>query len=220
MASSTCKANRIRPMVPTLDEENGLNAQGYRIIAGVDEVGRGALAGPVVAAAVILPRFADFPWLSLVRDSKEITSAKRERLFANIKAEAVAIGIGIVDHNTIDSSGILKATRIAMHQAIEQLSCPPDFLLIDALRLPRLHTAQKGVIKGDKLILSIACASIIAKVTRDRLMLEFDQVYPGYGFAKHKGYGTKQHLSCLKQLGISPIHRSSFTPVRELYKLI
>ena len=207
-------------MIPTLAEENGLSTQGYCLIAGVDEVGRGALAGPVVAAAVILPQFADFPWLSSVRDSKEIPSVKRESLSSNIKAEAVAISVGIVDHNVIDSVGILKATKIAMRQAIEQLICPPDFLLIDALRLPQLRIAQKGIIKGDKLSLSIACASIIAKVARDRLMLEFDQLYPGYGFANHKGYGTKQHLSCLQQLGTSPIHRHSFAPVRELCKLI
>jgi len=206
--------------MPTLAEENSLYTQGYHLIAGIDEVGRGALAGPVVAAAVILPQSADFPWLSAVRDSKEISSTKRDSLSNSIKAEATAIGIGIVDHNIIDSIDILKATRVAMQQAIAQLTYTPDFLLIDALRLPQLCIAQKDIVKGDKLCTSIACASIIAKVTRDRLMVEFDQVHPGYGFANHKGYGTKQHLSCLQKLGPSPIHRQSFSPVKELRRLI
>lgn len=205
---------------PTLIEENGLNSQGYRFIAGVDEAGRGALAGPVVAAAVILPQLANFPWLSLVRDSKELPPAKRDILFIRIKEEAVAVGVGIVEHNVIDSTGILNATKIAMSQAIAKLAYSPDFLLIDALTISKLRTAQKGIIKGDKLCISIACASIIAKVTRDRIMIELDQLHPGYGLACHKGYGTKQHLACLQQLGPSPIHRYSFAPVRELTRLV
>jgi ribonuclease HII len=200
---------------PSLVEENGLSSQGYRLIAGIDEVGRGALAGPVVAAAVILPQFADFPWLKSVRDSKEIPPAKRESLFSLIEEGAVAIGIGNVAPEIIDSIGILNATKMAMCQAVEQLSCSPDFLLIDCLRLPQLRISQKPIIRGDKLCLSIACASIIAKVTRDRIMAELDQFHPGYGLAQHKGYGTKQHLSCLLQRGPSPIHRYSFAPVRE-----
>ena len=216
----TSKKPRTPTIMPTLAEENSLHTQGYRLIAGIDEVGRGALAGPVVAAAVILPQPADFPWLSEVRDSKEISPIKRACLSKNIKAEATAIGIGIVEHNTIDSIGILKATRVAMQQAIVRLIYTPDFLLIDALRLPQLRIAQKNIIKGDKHCTSIACASIIAKVARDQLMAEFDQAHPGYGFANHKGYGTKQHLSCLQQLGYSPIHRHSFSPVKELRRLI
>jgi ribonuclease HII len=207
-------------MIPTLGEENGLSMQGYRLIAGVDEVGRGALAGPVVAAAVILPQLANFPWLSLVRDSKELPPAKRDILFIRIKEEAVAVGVGIVEHNVIDSTGILNATKIAMSQAVAKLAYSPDFLLIDALTISKLRTAQKGIIKGDKLCISIACASIIAKVTRDRIMIELDQLHPGYGLACHKGYGTKQHLACLQQLGPSPIHRRSFAPVRELTRLV
>lgn len=205
---------------PSLVEENGLSSRGYHLIAGIDEAGRGALAGPVVAAAVILPQSPDFPWLKSVRDSKEIPPAKREFLFGLIKQEAVAIGVGIIDHQIIDSVGILKATRLAMCHAVEQLTCSPDFLLIDFLTLPQLKIPQKPIVKGDKLCLSIACASIVAKVTRDRIMVELDQLHPGYGFAHHKGYGTEQHLCCLRQHGPSPIHRRYFAPVREASRLI
>ena len=200
---------------PSLNEENGLSARGYRLIAGIDEAGRGALAGPVVAAAVILPQSPNFPWLKSVRDSKEIPPARRESLFDLIKQEAIAIGVGIIAPQTIDVIGILNATKIAMCQAVAQLSCPPDFLLIDYLRLPQLRISQKPIVRGDKLCLSISCASIIAKVTRDRIMVELDQHYPGYGLAHHKGYGTREHVSCLHQRGPSPIHRHSFAPVRE-----
>jgi len=200
---------------PSLNEENGLSARGYRLIAGIDEAGRGALAGPVVAAAVILPQSPDFPWLKSVRDSKELPPARRESLFDLIKQEAIAIGVGIIAPQTIDVIGILNATKIAMCQAVEQLSCPPDFLLIDYLRLPQPRISQKPIVRGDKLCLSISCASIIAKVTRDRIMVELDQHYPGYGLAHHKGYGTREHVSCLHQRGPSPIHRHSFAPVRE-----
>ena len=200
---------------PSLNEENGLSAKGYRLIAGVDEAGRGALAGPVVAAAVILPQSASFPWLKSVRDSKEVTPARREFLFDLIKQEATAVSVGIIAPQTIDVIGILNATKIAMCHAISQLNHPPDFLLIDYLRLPQLRISQKPIVRGDKLCLSIACASIIAKVTRDRIMVELDQLHPGYGLAHHKGYGTKHHITCLNQHGPSPIHRHSFTPVRE-----
>ena len=200
---------------PSLIEENGLSAKGYRFIAGIDEAGRGALAGPVVAAAVILPQSPDFPWLKSVRDSKEIPPAKRESLFDLIKQDAVAVSVGIIASQTIDVINILNATKIAMCHAVEQLACPPDFLLIDCLRLPQLRISQKPIIRGDKLCLSIACASIIAKVTRDRIMVELDQLHPGYGLAHHKGYGTKHHVFCLHQQGPSPIHRHSFAPVRE-----
>jgi ribonuclease HII len=211
------KARNRKPLSepPSLVEENGLNARGYRLIAGVDEAGRGALAGPVVAAAVILPQSPDFTWLKSVRDSKEVPPAKREYLFDLIKQEAIAVSVGIIAPQTIDVIGILNATKIAMCHAIEQLACPPDFLLIDFLRLPQLRISQKPIVHGDKLCLSIACASIIAKVTRDRIMVELDQLHPGYGLAHHKGYGTKKHVSCLHQHGPSPIHRHSFAPVRE-----
>jgi ribonuclease HII len=204
---------------PSLNEENGLSARGYRLIAGVDEAGRGALAGPVVAAAVILPQSASFPWLKSVRDSKEVPPAKREFLFDLIKQEAVSVSVGIIAPQTIDVIGILNATKIAMCHAVEQLACPPDFLLIDFLRLPQLRISQKPIVHGDKLCLSIACASIIAKVTRDRIMVELDQLHPGYGLAHHKGYGTRLHVSCLRQHGPSPIHRHSFAPVREAARL-
>jgi ribonuclease HII len=215
------KARNRKPLSqpPSLLEENGLNARGYRLIAGVDEAGRGALAGPVVAAAVILPQSPDFPWLKSVRDSKEIPPARRESLFELIKQESVAISVGIIAPQTIDVIGILNATKIAMCHAVEQLAYPPDFLLIDFLRLPQVRISQKPIVHGDKLCLSIACASIIAKVTRDRIMVELDQLHPGYGLAHHKGYGTKQHVSCLHQHGPSPIHRHSFTPVREAARL-
>jgi len=199
---------------PNLDEEDKLKSQGYELIAGIDEVGRGALAGPVVAGAVILPHPASLPWLGLVRDSKELNYRKRESLFDLINKEAIAVGIGIVPSQTIDSMNILKATKLAMMQAVEKLLKQPNFLIIDRVTLPQCPIPQRGITRGDKSCLSIACASIIAKVTRDRMMEEFDQIYPGYGFARHKGYGTGRHISCLQKLGPSPIHRLYFAPVR------
>ena len=200
---------------PNLDEEDKLKAQGYEFIAGIDEVGRGALAGPVVASAVILPRTANPSWFKLVRDSKELNSKKRESLFDLINKEAIAVGIGIVPSQVIDSVNILKATRMAMIQAVERLSKQPNFLLIDRIGLSQCPIPQRGITRGDKVCLSIACASIVAKVTRDRMMEEFDKTYPGYGFAQHKGYGTGSHLSCLRKLGPSSIHRLYFAPVRK-----
>jgi len=199
---------------PNLDEEDKLKSQGYELIAGIDEVGRGALAGPVVAGAVILPHPANLSWFGLVRDSKELNCRKRESLFDLINKEAVAVGIGIVPPQVIDSINILKATRLAMMQAVEKLPKQPNFLLIDRLSLSQCPIPQRGITRGDKSCLSIACASIIAKVTRDRIMEELDIMYPGYGFAQHKGYGTGRHISCLRKLGPSPIHRLYFAPVR------
>lgn len=201
---------------PNLDEEDKLKSQGYELIAGIDEVGRGALAGPVVASAVILPHPASLSWFGLVRDSKELDSRKRESFFELINKEAVAVGIGIVPPQVIDSINILKATRLAMMQAVENLPKQPAFLLIDRITLSQCPIAQRGITRGDKLCLSIACASIIAKVTRDHIMDEFDQIYAGYGFAQHKGYGTRKHISCLRKLGPSPIHRLYFAPVRNV----
>jgi ribonuclease HII len=201
---------------PNLDEEDKLKAQGYELIAGIDEVGRGALAGPVVAGAVILPHAPNLSWFRLVRDSKELNSRKRESLFDLINKEAIAVGIGIVPSEVIDSVNILKATRLAMIQAVEKLPVQPSFLLVDRLGLSQCPIPQRGITRGDKLCLSIACASIMAKVTRDRMMEEFDKAYPGYGFAQHKGYGTGSHLSCLQKLGPSPIHRLYFAPVRNI----
>lgn len=199
---------------PSFIEEKKLAAQGYRFTAGIDEVGRGALAGPVVAAAVILPCRLKAPWLNQVRDSKLLTPDKREYLFDHIHEIAVSVSIGIVSHQIIDTRNILRATHLAMMQAISQLSPEPDSLLIDYLRLPDVSLHQKGIVNGDGLCFSIACASIIAKVTRDRLMKEMDTVYPGYGLAKHKGYWTEEHVANLNRLGPSPIHRRSFHPVK------
>ena len=199
---------------PTFTEEQKLAEKGYRFIAGVDEVGRGPLAGPVMAAAVILPINLDVPWLPLVRDSKNLTPKRRESLFSLIEKEAIAIGVGYVPPEAIDAQGIVRATRRAMCAAVEHLPHPPDFLLIDFVALPDLALPQKNITKGDSLSLSIACASIIAKVTRDRLMTALDELYPDYGFARHKGYATREHLLNLRRLGACPIHRKCFAPVK------
>ena len=203
---------------PSFTEEKRLEAQGYHLIAGIDEAGRGALAGPVVAAAVILPCRIDAPWLDQVKDSKQLSPAKRELLFHNIHQIAISIGISLAPPEVIDAQGIIKATRLAMKLAINQLSPPPESLLIDYMLLPEVPLPQKGITNGDKLCFSIACASIMAKVARDHLMIELDRTYPGYGLAQHKGYGTEKHLSCLHRLGPSPIHRQSFKPVRDIIK--
>ena len=205
----------ILPM-PSFAEERLLEAQGYQRIAGIDEVGRGALAGPVAAAAVILPCNIDAPWLNQVKDSKQLSPARRELLFHHIHEIAISIGIGMTSSEVIDAQGIIKATQLAMKLAIEQILPPPESLLIDYMRLPEVALPQKGIKNGDNLCFSIACASIVAKVARDHLMIEFDRTYPGYGLAQHKGYGTKEHLSCLRRLGPSPIHRQSFHPVKDM----
>ncbi|MBN2100144.1 MAG: ribonuclease HII [Dehalococcoidia bacterium] len=201
---------------PTFVEEERLQSQGYHLVAGVDEVGRGALAGPVMAAAVILPLHAEFSWLRSVRDSKQLSPRQRERLFDLVRYAGIPFGLGSVPHATIDEVGIVRATRMAMAQAVAALPSRPDFLLIDALSLPEVGLPQKGIVRGDQKSLSIACASIVAKVSRDRQMTELDGVYPGYGLARHKGYGTRQHLQCLCRLGPCAIHRRSFAPVVQL----
>ena len=202
---------------PTFDEERALQSQGYHLIAGVDEVGRGPLAGPLVASAVILPPTPEGQWLSLVRDSKELSPKKREFLVEPIMEAAIAVGTGMVPPELIDVWGITRATQIAMNIAIGKLRLPPQSILIDAVRLQHLRILQKVLIRGDKLSLSIACASIIAKVSRDKMMERFDQIHPGYGFARNKGYGTREHLLNLQRLGPSPIHRRSFAPLRYRY---
>jgi len=199
--------------LPTFDQEHALQDRGYRLVAGVDEVGRGALAGPVTAAAVILPLGSDFPWLKLVRDSKQLSPRQRERVFDLVRSAGIPFGLGSVPHATIDRVGIVRATRMAMAEAVQALPSRPDFLLIDALSLPEVDLPQNGIVRGDQLSFSIACASIVAKVSRDRQMTELDGVYPGYGLARHKGYGTRQHLQCLGRLGPCAIHRRSFAPV-------
>ena len=200
---------------PTFIEEERLRVQGYRLIAGVDEVGRGPLAGPVVAAAVILPYDGKPSWIRLVRDSKQLTPSQRESIFDRVLESGIPFGVGSVSHEVIDERGIAPATRLAMRRAIEKLSTRPDYLLIDFMRLPGIRIPQKSVVDGDSLCLSIAAASIVAKVTRDRLMVEMDSQFPGYGLAQHKGYGTPEHLEALQRLGPCPIHRKTFTPVRD-----
>jgi ribonuclease HII len=201
---------------PSFAEEKLLRAQGYQFIAGVDEVGRGALMGPVVAAAIILPDSIKSRWKGKVRDSKQLSPEAREYLYDFIKEAAISIGIGSSSNDVIDSVGIARATRLAMIAAIEQLKPEPQYLLIDYVHLPETSLPQKGVTDGDSLCFSIASASIIAKVTRDRMVVEMDRDYPGYGFAGHKGYGTREHLECLRRKGPCPLHRRSFSPVGEM----
>jgi ribonuclease HII len=199
---------------PTFAEEQALVKRGCRLIAGIDEVGRGPLAGPVMAAAVILPLDMDTEWLRLINDSKQLTAEKREELFPLICKSAIAFGIGEMSAQAIDEYGIVRATKMAMKKAIANLDTKPDALLIDFVRLTEVNLPQRCIPKGDCISLSIACASIIAKVTRDRLMVEFDKTYPGYGFAGHKGYATKEHLESIGRLGACPIHRMCFSPFR------
>lgn len=205
---------------PDLHIEKGLLSRGYKAVAGIDEVGRGALAGPVVAAAVIIPDTDQPPNYTVIRDSKELNPVEREIAFDIIVKWAVDIGIGIVSSQIIDEINVLGATRRAMYRAVRNLSKKPDYLLIDGAALPHSSIRQQGIIKGDKRCLSIACASIIAKVIRDKMMIDFDKNFPDYGFAIHKGYGTKRHLLALNSKGPLYIHRYSFTPVRNLCRLI
>ena len=176
-------------------------------ICGIDEAGRGPLAGPVVAAAAVLPKDCQIFYLN---DSKKLSEKKRDLLFAEIKEKAVAYGIGIVSPQVIDEINILQATYEAMRQAISQLNVIPEILLNDAVTIPGVDIMQVPIVKGDAKSVSIAAASILAKVTRDRMMMEYDQIYPEYGFAKHKGYGTAAHIAALKEYGPCPIHRRTF----------
>ncbi|MDD4503386.1 MAG: ribonuclease HII [Clostridiaceae bacterium] len=182
--------------------------KGYKLIAGVDEVGRGPLAGPVVAAAVILGEGVIIPG---VNDSKKLSEAKREFLYDEIKSKALCCSIGIVDEKIIDEVNILNATYLAMKKALEGLSERPEYILLDAVTLKDINIPQKSIIKGDSLSLSIAAASIIAKVERDRIVSDYDKIYPNFSFSKHKGYGTREHIECIKKYGLLPIHRKSFT---------
>ena len=192
--------------------EKELYTQGIHLIAGVDEVGRGPLAGPVVAAAVILPENCKIPGLN---DSKKIPKSKHKEIYEAVLQNAIAIGIGIKDNHVIDQVNIYEATKLAMLEAIGQLEPQPQHLLIDAMKLD-LPIPQTSIIKGDANSLSIAAASIVAKVTRDQMMEELDKEYPGYDFAKNAGYGTANHLAGLDQLGVTPIHRRSFEPVKSM----
>lgn len=192
--------------------ERSFYAQGYSAICGVDEAGRGPLAGPVCAAAVILPRDVEIPGLN---DSKKLSDKRRRELFPVIREKAIAYGIAMVDHNTIDEINILQATLLAMENAIRALPVQPDLALIDGNRKKEFGVPAQTVIHGDSLSASIAAASILAKVTRDDYMLQMDKEFPGYGFEIHKGYGTKAHYQALHELGPCPIHRMTF--LKKLY---
>lgn len=179
----------------------------YRFICGIDEAGRGPLAGPVVAGAVILPADCEILYLN---DSKKLSAAKREQLYDEIMEKAIAVGVGMASPARIDEINILQATYEAMRTAVSELGVKPDILLNDAVTIPGIEIRQVPIIKGDAKSVSIAAASIIAKVTRDRLMIQYEEVLPGYGFAKHKGYGSKEHIEAIRKLGPTPIHRRTF----------
>ena len=189
-----------------------LEADGFRLVAGIDEAGRGPLAGPVVAAAVILPAGLH---IKGVNDSKKLSPDTREHLFDTIMSQALSVGIGMGSPELIDRINILQATRHAMLEAVMQLTPQPDYILIDGISTINSPTHQRTIKKGDSLSLSIAAASIIAKVTRDRLMRELDGIHPGYGFSGHKGYGSALHLEAIRLLGPSPVHRLTFGGVKE-----
>ena len=215
-------AKQKREIQKRLDEDERLEgmlayekecyARGMELIAGVDEVGRGPLAGPVVAAAVILPKGCKIPGLN---DSKKIPKSKHKAIYEAVLQNAIAIGIGVKDNQVIDQVNIYEATKLAMMEAIGQLEPQPQHLLIDAMKLD-LPISQTSIIKGDANSLSIAAASIVAKVTRDQMMEEFDCEYPGYDFTQNAGYGTANHLAGLHKLGVTPIHRRSFEPVKSM----
>jgi len=193
--------------------EAEIRARGFRVIAGLDEAGRGPLAGPVVAAAVVLPEKAR---LKGVDDSKKLSAGQREEMFSLLREKALAVGVGIVDVQEIDRLNILQASLRAMELAVGNLSLPPDFLLIDGIHPLRLPVAQQTITKGDQRCLSVAAASILAKVTRDRLMTAYHDQYPQYNFARHKGYGTKEHLQAIRKYGCCPLHRRSFRTIYQL----
>jgi len=201
---------------PDLSEEYALRAVGHSRVAGLDEAGRGAWAGPVCAAAVVLPLdHDDLPVvLDGVRDSKLLTPRRREALLPVIREVAMAVGVGWGKPGEVDLWGVVSATRLAMGRAVTQLEGQVDALLVDYLELPGLRLPQQSLPKADACCLSVAAASIVAKVERDRLMIALDAEYPGYGFAQHKGYGTQQHRDALAHLGPSPIHRVSWRPMR------
>lgn len=202
------KDEEIARLIKLSKYEKEYHDKGFEYIAGIDEAGRGPLAGPVVAAAVILPKDC---LIEGVNDSKKISEKKREKLYDDVIENAVAWGVGIVDNNVIDEINILEATRKAMHEAIEGLQVKPDYILIDAEKKVNTNgIPYLPIIKGDALSISIAAASIVAKVTRDRMMREYDKVFPVYGFEKHKGYGTKAHVEAIKEHGICMIHRKTF----------
>lgn len=207
MSSPQCKPTEEQRQLKLQHYETQARLKGYRLIAGVDEVGRGPLAGPVVAAAVILP---EKPHLPGIDDSKKLTAKKRQKLFIQIRRQALGIGVAAINESIIDKINILEATRLAMYRAISHLDPAPDHLLLDAISLPELTLSYQAITRGDSLSVSIAAASIMAKVIRDELMCRLSERYPQYSFEKHKGYGTSAHLAALQEHGPSPIHRLSF----------
>ncbi len=192
--------------------EKELYQAGYQTIAGIDEVGRGPLAGPVVAAAVILPPGCKIKGLN---DSKKIPKKKHQEIYQAVLDKTLAVGVGLIDNEIIDQVNIYEATKLAMKEALSKLSLKPDYLLIDAMKLD-VEIPQESIIKGDANSLSIAAASIVAKVTRDKLMADYDKEYPGYDFAQNAGYGTKSHLQGLERNGVTPIHRKTFEPIKSM----
>ena len=204
------------PEKPHIEYEKQLWEEGFQVIAGLDEAGRGAWAGPVFAGAVVLPsdeRICDL--LSGVRDSKRMTAKQRQRWEDCIKSASVAWAVGSASHTEIDEIGIVPATCLAMQRSIEQINNPPSYLLVDYINIEDCSSPQLSIPKGDCQSLSIAAASVLAKVARDALMVELDKHYPGYGFARHKGYGTAQHRTALEGMGPCPIHRMSFKPLKQ-----
>jgi ribonuclease HII len=197
--------------------ERMASAMGYQVVAGVDEVGMGPLAGPVVGGAVVLPIGVRIPGLD---DSKLLTAEQRERLDRSIRRRAVAVSVCAVDHAQVDSLGLLRARHLATAGAVAGLGIPAEYLLVDAWDVPDAQMAQMAVVKGDRICASIMAASIVAKVARDRAMIEYDRLYPGYGFAGHKGYATPAHRAAIRRLGPSPIHRTTWAPFRSSPDLI
>jgi ribonuclease HII len=203
------------PDRPHFNLERRLHSQGYSLVAGVDEAGRGPLAGPVSAGVAILPSDPSGDWVNLINDSKKLSAAQRETAYRHLKIEAVALSVGFSSSQEIDSMGIAPATRLAIRRALEKISSKPHHLLLDAFRIPEINLPQIAIKKGDAISLSIAAASIVAKVERDRLMAGYASTYPQYDFARNKGYGTPSHLAAIDKFGPTPVHRLTFKRVRE-----
>lgn len=202
------KERELERLTKLKEIENNLYSKGMKYICGIDEAGRGPLAGPVVVASVIMPKDS---MIEGVNDSKKISESKREQLYEKIIEEAISYGVGIIDQKEIDEINILNATKKGLTTSLKELTVRPDIILVDALNgIDTLQIPYQSIIKGDAKAYSISAASIIAKVTRDRIMRQWDEIYPQYGFAKHKGYGTSAHISAIKEYGICPLHRLSF----------
>lgn len=226
MTATVESMRQSRQTVPNWDQELDLHRRGCTLVAGVDEAGRGAWAGPLVAGAVILPHPARLTSgkaasalaseLACLRDSKMLSASMRERLLGTIQSVALAVGVGIVSPGLIDAIGLGPANRLAMSRAVYNLGVQPHFLLVDAFRLPSIRVPHRPIIRGDATCMTIAAASIVAKVTRDRMMEEQEAHYPGYGFAQHKGYGTRLHTGAIGELGVLQIHRRSFAPIKAI----